>query len=198
MGGLLLAAWLMAPGLQAAQVSDTTLGERVADAVRTYSKFSIFDDVNVIVNDGGVTLLGSVTSPQKKEEIEKRVAGIDGVRSVQNNIGVLPASPADQRLRNEVASAIYRHPAFWQYAQVPNPPIHIIIENQRITLTGDVGSQVDSMLAYSLAQVSGAVSVTNKIRVSATRPDPTASRITPRNGPGRGRVTEGRASQSKP
>ena len=134
MGGLLLAVWLAAPGLHAAQVSDAALSERVADAIRTYSKFSIFDDVNVLVNDGNVTLIGRVTSLQKKEEIEQRIAKIDGIRSLQNNISVLPVSPADQRLRNTVASAIYRHPAFWQYAQVANPPIHIIIENQHITL----------------------------------------------------------------
>jgi len=166
MGGVLLMILLANPTLRAAQNSDAALGRKVAEAILSYSKFSIFDDVNVAVDDRNVTLLGRVTSPQKKEEIEQRVTKIEGIRSLQNQIGVLPVSPADQRLRNAVASAIYRHPAFWQYAQSANPPIHIIIENQRITLTGEVGSQVDSMLAYSLAQVPGAVNITNKIRVA--------------------------------
>jgi osmotically-inducible protein OsmY len=138
----------------------------VADAVRTYAKFSIFDDVNVGVDNRVVTLLGRVTTPQKKDEIEKRAARIDGIRELRNEIGVLPLSQADARLRTRVASAIYNHPAFWQYAQLANPPIHIIIENQHITLTGEVSSQVDSMLAYSLAQVTGAFSITNRLRVA--------------------------------
>jgi osmotically-inducible protein OsmY len=148
------------------QITDQELGERVAEAVLTYAKFSIFDDISVTVEDRVVTLFGRVTVPLKKEEIEKRVADVDGVRELKSEIGVLPLSQADARLRTRVASAIYNHPAFWQYAQLANPPIHIIIENQRITLTGEVNSQVDSMLAQSLAQIPGALSVTNKLRIA--------------------------------
>jgi hyperosmotically inducible periplasmic protein len=166
MGAIVLSVALALPEVALAQISDAALGERIADAILKYSKFSIFDDVNVAVDNRNVTLLGRVTSPQKKDEIEKRVAKIDGIRTLQNEIGVLPLSQQDSRLRNSVASAIYGHPAFWQYGQLANPPVHIIIENSHITLTGEVGSQVDSMLAYSLAQVSGALSITNKIRVT--------------------------------
>jgi hyperosmotically inducible protein len=165
-GLIVLAATLALPRSAIAQLSDQRLGEQVAESVRTYAKFSIFDDINIAVDNRNVTLLGRVTSPQKKDEIEKRIARIDGIRTLTNEIGVLPVSQSDARLRNIVASNIYRHPAFWQYAQLANPPIHIIIENQHITLTGEVGSQVDSMLAYSLAQVHGALSITNKIRVA--------------------------------
>lgn len=166
-GLVVLATTLALPRPTVAQISDKQLGEHVAESIRTYAKFSIFDDVNIAVDNRNVTLLGRVTSPQKKDEIEKRVSKIDGIRTLQNEIGVLPLSQTDARLRNIVANNIYRHPAFWQYAQLANPPIHIIIENQHITLTGEVGSQVDSMLAYSLAQVHGALSITNKIRVAS-------------------------------
>ena len=165
-GLIVLATTLALPRTAVAQLSDERLGERIAESIRTYAKFSIFDDINVAVDNRKVTLLGRVTSPQKKAEIEKRVAKIDGIRTLQNEIGVLPVSQSDTRLRNIVASNIYRHPAFWQHAQLPNPPIHIIVENQHITLTGEVSSQVDSMLAYSLAQVHGALSITNRIRVA--------------------------------
>src|SRR5690606_25674634 len=132
-----------------AQISDSELGERVAETVVTYGKFSIFDDVNIAVENRVVTLLGRVTTPQKKEEIERRASRVDGIRELKNEIGVLPVSLADQRLRTRIATAIYNHPAFWQYAQLANPPIHIIVENQHVVLTGEVNSQVDSMLAYS-------------------------------------------------
>lgn len=165
-GFFVLASTLAIARPTSAQISDERLGEHVAESIRTYAKFTIFDDVNVGVDNRNVTLLGRVTTPQKKNEIEKRVAKIDGIRKLTNEIGVLPVSQIDARLRQIVATNIYRHPAFWQYAQLSNPPIHIIIENQHITLTGEVGSQVDSMLAYSLAQVGGALSISNKIRVA--------------------------------
>jgi osmotically-inducible protein OsmY len=165
-GLVLLVAALALPGTVHGQISDEELGERVAETVRTYAKFSIFDDINVGVDNRVVTLLGRVTTPQKKDEIEKRAARVDGIRELRNEIGVLPLSQADARLRTRVASAIYNHPSFWRYAQLANPPIHIIVENQHITLTGEVGSQVDSRLAYSLAQVGGSLSITNRLRVA--------------------------------
>jgi osmotically-inducible protein OsmY len=180
-GGFVLGILLAVPPLAESQSPDAGLGQRVAEAVHTYPRLSIFDDVSVTVEGPNATLSGRVTSVQKKDELEALIAKIDGVRSVQNNVGVLSASPQDQRLRNEVASAIYRHPAFWQYAQLPKPPIHIIIEDRHITLTGSVGSQVDSMLAYSLAQVPGALSITNRIRVAG----PPNGRSAPRGGPGK-------------
>jgi len=163
--GAALLALVAGPLPASAQISDRDLGERVAEAVRTYSKFSIFDDVNVGVDNRNVTLLGKVTAPNKKDDIGQRVQKIDGIRSLRNDIEVLPVSQVDQRLRVIAANAIYNHQAFWRYAELANPPIHIIVEHQRITLTGIVDSQVDKMLAYSLVQFSGVLSVENKLRV---------------------------------
>jgi osmotically-inducible protein OsmY len=154
-----------APAASVAQVSDRELGEKIADSILTYGKFSIFDDVNISVENRHVTLTGRVTIPLKKQEIGSRVEKIDGVRGLTNDIGVLPVSQMDQRLRVAVARAIYDHPSFWRYAQLANPPIHIIVEHQRVTLTGVVDSQVDKMLAYSLAQVGGNLGIENKLRV---------------------------------
>ena len=101
----------------------------------------------------------------KKDEIERRIQKIDGIRSMQSEIAVLPISPADDDLRYRVAHAIYNHPVFWVYAQMPVPPIHIVVERGRITLTGAAESEVQRSLATSLAQVSGSFGVTNRIRV---------------------------------
>ena len=164
---LTLAATLLAGPVHAsAQISDEALGERIAESVRSYAKFSIFDDVNINIDNRNVVLTGRVTIPLKREEIEKRITKIDGIRSLTNEIGVLPVSQTDDRLRRVVASRIYNHPNFWRYAERTNPPIHIIIEHQRITLTGVVESQGDKILAYSLAQVSGVLGVNNELRVS--------------------------------
>jgi osmotically-inducible protein OsmY len=47
------------------------------------------------------------------------------------------------------------------------PPIHIIVENGHITLTGRVNSQVDKMLAFAQAHVSGSFDVKNELKVDA-------------------------------
>lgn len=147
--------------------ADEAVGRRVAQAVRTYSRFTIFDDVTVHVEDQHVTLKGRVTLPVKKTEIGRRVERVDGVRSLANDIGVLPPSPTDDRLRRHVAAAIYDHPVFWRYAESAHPSIHIVIEHARVTLTGEVDRRGDSLLAQSLAHVPGVLSVENRIRVTS-------------------------------
>lgn len=157
---------LLAARPAAGQISDRDLGEKVAESVRNYSKFSIFDDVNIGIDNRNVVLTGKVTAPNKKDDIGKRVAKIDGIRSLRNDIDVLPVSQVDARLRALAADRIYNYPAFWRYAQLADPPIHIIVEHQRITLTGVVDSQVDKMLASSRLDFTGVLSVENKLRVA--------------------------------
>ena len=48
-----------------------------------------------------------------------------------------------------------------------NPPIHIIVERGHVTLEGVVNSNVDRMLARSLASAFGAFSVTNDLKTDA-------------------------------
>ena len=143
---------------------DFQIFKDVATSVERYTRFTIFDDVNVGVNDGVVTLTGKVTMPYKSTDIEKRVAKVDGVRSVRNEITVLPVSQFDDELRYRISRSIYNNSNFWNYAIMPNPPIHIVVENGRVTLTGVVQSNVDRMLARSLATQFGAFSVTNALK----------------------------------
>ena len=161
--GLLMLA-LATPVAARGQISDADLGERVADAIQRYSLFDIFDDVNISVDNRAVRLTGRVTLPIKRDEIGKRVAKVDGIRSLVNDIQVLPLSRFDDDLRLRVARAIYNHPAFWQYATMAQPPIHIVVENGHITLTGRVGSQVEKSLAFAVAHVSGSFDVKNELK----------------------------------
>src|SRR3954470_10271461 len=52
-----------------------------------------------------------------------------------------------------------------------NPPIHIVVERGRVTLTGVVQSNVERMLAQSLAAQFGAFSVTNALKTDAEMRD---------------------------
>ena len=145
---------------------DLQLFNDVSKAVTHYAQFTVFDNVDVAVKDGTVTLSGDVTMPYKREDIEKRVAKVDGVRGVRNQIKVLPVSPSDDQLRYRIARAIYNDPNFWNYAIGPNPPIHIIVNNGNVTLEGVVATEADKNIANIQAKgVPGAFAVTNNLRV---------------------------------
>jgi hyperosmotically inducible periplasmic protein len=171
--GLLLMLFMLFTGsvvLAAGDVvarKDYQVLKDVVKSVDRYAQFTIFDDLNASVKDGVVTLTGRVTMPYKKDDIERRIAKIEGVRSVRDDVGVLPVSQFDEGLRYRIARAIYGHSNFWNYAIMANPPIHIVVEHGRVTLTGVVGSNVDRVLARSLATQFGVLNVTNDLRTDA-------------------------------
>jgi osmotically-inducible protein OsmY len=156
-----------APAWAAEDRKDLQVGRDVSKQVLTYPQFSIFDSVHMQVDNGVVTLTGKVTMPYKKNDIEKRVAKIDGVHQVINKIDVLPVSSFDDELRFRIARAIYGNSNFWSYGSMVNPPIHVIVENGHVTLDGVVNSNTDRMLARSIASSFGAFSVTNDLKTDA-------------------------------
>jgi hyperosmotically inducible protein len=164
----LMIASLAAPAVAgAADRRELRLLDEVAKKVNTYAWFTVFDDVNASLDNGVVTLTGKVTMPYKRNDIANRVAKVDGVREVQNKIEVLPVSQMDDDLRYRIARAIYSHPAFWHYATMIDPPIHIVVDRGHVTLTGVVNSEVDRMIARSLASQFLAFSVKSEIKTTA-------------------------------
>lgn len=150
----------------AADQTKFDLFTQVQDQVLRYSFFTVFDDVNIAIEDDGtVTLTGSVTLGHKKKDIEKRVAKLDGVTHVNNEIVLLPVSGYDDQLRYRVARAIYGNPHFWRYGARANPPIHIVVNRGHVTLTGVVASEIDRRLARALAGQFDSFSVTNELRL---------------------------------
>ena len=92
-----------------------------------YSHYTIWDDLNFRVNDGHVDLMGEVSQPYKKQDIERLIQRVPGVASVTDEVRVLPLSRMDDQLRLQVARAIFRDPVFQRYAMQALPPIHIIV-----------------------------------------------------------------------
>jgi osmotically-inducible protein OsmY len=154
---------------------DIRIADEVTRTVRQYPQFTIFDDVNGRVDAGVVTLDGKVTMPYKKADIERLVSKIDGVRELKSTIQALPVSPYDDQLRSRIARAIYGNPSFWNYAAMARPPIHIIVDHGHVTLTGVVNSEVDRMLARSLATGQGELSVKNDLRTDAEMARPSVA-----------------------
>ena len=146
---------------------DLGIALEISNQINRYPQLTIFDFVTGTVDNGVVTLTGKVTMPFKKNDIARKARDINGVREVLNRIDVLPVSTYDDQLRQRVARAIYGNSAFWQYGAMANPPIHIIVEGGHVTLTGVVNSNVDRMLARSLAVGLGELSVTNDLRTDA-------------------------------
>jgi osmotically-inducible protein OsmY len=147
--------------------SDADIAKQVRHEVLMYPYYSIWDDVNFRVSGGQVELLGAVNQPYKKSDIERLVRRIPGVTSVSDELKVLPLSPNDDRLRLQVARAIYGSSSFTRYAIQPVPPIHIIVENGHVTLTGVVSTPMEKQLAGIRASGAGLSfgPVTNNLEV---------------------------------
>ncbi len=139
----------------------------VQKQVLQYPHFTIFDNVDVQVNNGTVTLLGKVTMPYKRDDIEKRVQKVAGVTGVDNRLAVLPVSQFDDQLRLGIAQAIYSNPAFRGMVSMVNPPIHVIVENGHVTLDGVVLNDVDRVIARSIAGNFPAFSINNELKTEA-------------------------------
>ncbi len=162
------------PGVAAARQAerkDFQVFTDVTKAVTHYTRFTVFDDVNASVSEGLVTITGSVTMPYKRDDIGKLVAKVDGVKAVRNELKVLPVSEFDDELRYRISRAIYGNPTFWNYASMVNPPIHIIVDSGRVKLTGVVSSEVERVLARSLATGYGEFSVDNELKTDAEARD---------------------------
>jgi len=175
-GGLAVAAALLfvSPALAdesvravAAPGVDADIQSEVVDAVLGYVHYGVFDSVGVGVENGVVTLTGSVLEPWHKDDLQKRVARLESVREVKNQIRVQPASIFDDRLRVQLYRQIYGPGMFERYAMLTNPPIHIVVENGNITLTGLVNSRVEKAVLESIARGTLAFRVDNQVQVES-------------------------------
>jgi hyperosmotically inducible protein len=132
--------------------------------------FGVFDNIAYKVNGYDVTLLGQVVRPVLKSDAENVVKRIEGVEKVDNQIEVLPPSPADDRLRIQLFRAIYRYPSLQKYELGVQKPIRIIVKNGRVNLEGVVDNETDKNLAGLRANgVPGIFSVTNNLQVTGEK-----------------------------
>ena len=148
--------------------SDAKVAEEISKKVRSYPFYSVYDDVDLVIEEGHVVLQGRVTMPFKAEEIGERVSKVFGVQSVQNDIQTLSVSLHDQRLRVALARRIYGDPLFQTYAFRSQPPIHIVVEGGRVVLTGAVNSKVEKVVAENIARSTfGVFNVENRLAIAS-------------------------------
>jgi hyperosmotically inducible protein len=153
-------------------IDDRKLREDIANRLR-YDRIGfgiMFNNFEVSVKDGVVTVRGEARSYPDKASALAIVQDTPGVRDVRDEINVLPLSAFDDELRLRTAMAIYRDPTLEKYASDPQAPIRIVVEHGNVKLYGVVDSALDKQIAEMKAkQVSGVFSVENYLLVANER-----------------------------
>jgi hyperosmotically inducible protein len=155
---------------QVTSTVDQRLEQRLSGEVRhelnMIPQFTVFDNLAYRVNGSTVTLVGQVRNAIVKDSAEARVKHLEGVERVDNQIEILPASFNDDRIRRQVARAVFNDPRLFNYGIQSVPPIHIIVKNGHVNLEGMVRTQTDKDDAFIRANgVSGVFSVQNNLQV---------------------------------
>ncbi len=152
------------------QLLEQRLSGEVRHALVMIPELTIFDNLSYRIDGDTVTLSGQVRDAFIKSEAQSRVKRLEGVQSVNNQIEVLPASFNDDRVRRQVARAVFGDGRLSTYSIQPVPPIHIIVKNGHVDLEGVVRTQTDKDTAFIRANgVPGVFSVDNNLQVELPR-----------------------------
>jgi|ERR1039458_5523797 hyperosmotically inducible protein len=149
LGAVLVAGAAVAAGKESAPVPQTgaDLIKSIRHEILMYPHYTLWDDITFRVVNGSVELDGAVSQPYKKADLERIVQRVPGVSAVTNELKVLPLSSFDDRLRLQIARAIFSDPTLSRYAMGAVPSIHIIVENGHVTLTGVVSTAMEKQIA---------------------------------------------------
>jgi len=123
-------------------------------------------DVNVDTREGAVTLFGTVHSDAEKRTAEAEVKKVDGVKSVRNELQVVPASREDavQRKDEEIRESVSQR--LGERGELADADIDVEVSNGVVRLTGSVASQEDRLAALTAARRGpGVRSVVGDLRV---------------------------------
>src|SRR3954469_16330761 len=129
------------PVIPGVNVNDTSTNKgeaRISKEVRhellMLPYYTVFDDLRYRVNGYTVELLGNVVNATLKGDAEKAVKNIEGVEQVVNHINILPPSPMDDRIRQQVARAVFGTDGLSRYGWEAAPSIHVIVNSGHVTL----------------------------------------------------------------
>lgn len=116
--------------------------------------------INVEVNQGHVTLTGSVDWAYQRQAAVDDVRKITGVTSVENLITLTPPHASAEEIQRGIARAFARN------AELSDDKILVEVEGGHVTLSGQVEFWSEHDMAENIAWKSpGVTSVTNNIEV---------------------------------
>jgi hyperosmotically inducible periplasmic protein len=171
------------------------LAEAVRKQIVSNTQYGVFDFIHFAIKGGDTVILrGQASRPMLKSSLESTIKKLPGVKSVENEIQVLPLSPNDDRIRAAVYRSIYgpgstlqrytsnrgfgasmnQNSVARRAGGITNDPpmgwhaIHIIVNNGNVTLAGVVDNDGDLAMAGMRANtVSGVFSVDNDLQVAS-------------------------------
>jgi osmotically-inducible protein OsmY len=147
---------------------DNQIKTQVARELKWDSRIG-WAQIGVAVNDGVVTLTGSVTSYAKKLAAQQAAHRILGVLDVVNEIVVAPSGLLI-RTDEDIARAI-RHVLEWD-ALVPDERIKSTVSDGWVTLEGDVDRWREREHAErTVLRLEGVIGLTNEIKVAPEQVD---------------------------
>ena len=131
-----------------------------------FKSFLQGDDIKIESRDGAVTLTGIVADNFNKSLAQETVAGLPGVKSVDNRLevkGAPPTANSDAWLRDKVKVTLLFH------RSVSAGTTEVDIKDGIVTLRGDAASQAQKELTTEYAKdVEGVKYVNNLMIVSQT------------------------------
>lgn len=118
--------------------------------------------IEVAVNNGKVTLAGSVDQFWKKLKIEEIVSNVPGVYEIVNTLTVVPTnSPFDQAISTDILSAISR------LGRIDPESIHVEVNGGRVRLRGKVPDWQSYSAAYNISKhTNGVTDLINELVIS--------------------------------
>ena len=124
--------------------------ERDVETALAINPATEYWDINVVVVDGRATLEGSVESLAEKSLASRVAKGVRGVRGVENDLVIdFPADRTDEDIAHDVTELLR-----WNTI-VDAEAVEIEVENDVVTLSGQVDSLYEKQLAGRLAEVIG-------------------------------------------
>ena len=148
--------------------SDAQLLKAVREQILRSPHYGVFDSVGANVEDGVLFLNGSVRRGYTSDDIVNRVAKVKGLRGLKEQIAVQGVSTFDDQLRRQLYVQIYGE-RFTHFANPANPPVRIVVDRGRVTLTGSVPSNVDRVMLGHIARDTMAFKVDNRLEIDSER-----------------------------
>jgi osmotically-inducible protein OsmY len=156
-------------------INDQELNKRVQDKIKSSWHADSYKNVQAKVNDGAVTLIGFVPTLKDKENLEKAIRNIEGVKTVNSKITVNDTSTmpkrefnrdtfvtsADDQLNKKIRDQVSRG---WIWDSYKNVVLHT--SNGIVTLDGFINNLNDQQkLIKEVEKVEGVKSVKNNLQI---------------------------------
>lgn len=139
---------------------DETLQSRIENLLAWNSDLESYD-IEVSVNEGSVTLQGTVDSLWRKTEAEEQTYSAYGVHNVKNELAIVfTENYSDERIAEDIVSALERN------SFIDEEDIDVRVTNGNVTLEGKVDTSyefntIEDIAFYTL----GVVSVENEMTI---------------------------------